>query len=342
MYELYNNREENGLKAIISIPVHEKPDVILDQIKNINHYFPEADIVLHVSAGYFEKYNLDPITGLQGVYLNPVHLVTGWSSIVFTHISNFAYIESLGNDYDYFILHSSNDMYVRSGVEKYIQMYDAGFNLHYLPQKYTYWWPCTLAWEDPGLEACKEKIGQTRIVATQVEGTFYRMDVLREVMSTIHKCMDEGTLTPDNGKYGTREEMFFSTLAECLIPRERIGRPFVFSEVHRFDRKLWHDFQWADRQYSGWGHYFVPKRIYNKMKSKYNDYRFKQEAYKTTPEIVDRIRQMDEKYVEENRFLDDGVSRFELYRDASSLFAVKRVKREYDDPLRKYIRELSE
>ena len=46
--------------------------------------------------------------------------------------------------------------------------------------------------------------------------------------------------------------------------------------------------------------------------------------------------------MEKNRFLDDGVSKFELYQDATSLFAVKRVKREFDDPLRKYIRELPE
>ncbi len=329
------------MKAIISIPVHEKPDVILDQVKNINHYFPEADIVLHVSAGYFEKYELGPITGLPGVYLNPEHMITGWGSIVLTHVSNFAYAETLGNDYDYFILHSSNDMYVRHGVGEYIQMFDAGFDLHYLPQRSTYWWPCARAWEDPGLEACKERIGQTRIVATQVEGSFYRMDIMRKIMNTIRECMEQGKVVPDNGRYGTREEMFFSTLGECLVPRERIGRPFVFSEVHRFDRELWRDFQRADDQYRKWGHYLLPARVYNKLKSIYNDYKFKQGAYQTTPEIVDKIKALDEEYVEKNRFLDDGVSKFELYRDAVSLFAVKRVTRDYNDPLRTYIRESS-
>ena len=330
------------MKAIISIPVHERPDVILDQIQNINHFFPEADIVLHVSSSYFEKYEITPITGLRGVYLNPVHMETGWGSIVLTHVSNFAYIEEIGNCYDYFILHSSNDMYVRHGVGEYIQKYDAGFNLHFLPQKYTYWWPCTCAWEDPGLEACKEKIGQTRIVATQVEGSFYRMDIMREIMNIIQECVDEGTVVPDKGKYGTREEMFFSTLAECLIPYDRIGRPFVFSEVHRFDRELWRNFQVADSQYRRWLHFLLPEHIYNKLKSIYNNYKFKQGKYETTPAIVDKIIQMDVDYVEKNRFLDDGVSKFELYRDAASLFAVKRVRREYDDPLRKYIRKLSE
>lgn len=333
---------ERQVKAIISIPVHERPDVILDQIANINRFFPEADIVLHVSAAYFEKYEIKPIMGQRGVFINPEHMKTGWGNIFLTHVSNFEYIESLGYDYDYFVFHSSNDMYVRSGAAQYIQKYDAGFNLHYLTQKYTYWWPCACAWEDPGLEACMEEIGQTRIVATQVEGSFYKMDIARTIMQTIRNCINSGKVCPDKGVYGTREEIFFSTLGECLIPRDRIGRPFVFSEVHRFDRELWKTFTKADLVYRKFLHYILPGKGYNKLKKIYNDFKFKCGKYKTTSEIVDRIRSQDTEYIEKNRFLCDGSSTFELYRNAASLFAVKRVERDFDDPLRKYIRNLPE
>lgn len=328
------------MKAIISIPVHERPEVILDQIKNINRFFPEADIVLHVSAGYFGTYSLDPLMGLPGVYINPEHLETGWGNIFLTHVSNFEYVETLEQNYDYFIFHSSNDLYVKKGVAPYIQQYDAGFNLHYLNQKYTYWWPCARAWEDPGLEACKEKLGQTRIVATQVEGSFYKIPILRTIMNTIRECINTGEVVADNGAYGTREEMFFSTLGECLVPRERIGRPFVFSEVHRFDRELWRTFTRTDTLYRSYLHWLLPARYYNKLKILYNDHKFRRGKYATTPEIVDKVRNRDVSYLEKNRYLNDGAVTFELYSGPESLFAVKRVKREYDNPLRVYIRNL--
>ena len=81
-------------------------------------------------------------------------------------------------------------------------------------------------------------------------------------------------------------------------------------------------------------------RVYNKLKKIYNDKKFKRGKYKTTPRIVDKVRNLDEAYIEKNRFLCDGAVTFELYRDPASLFAVKRVERKYDDPLRVYIRNL--
>lgn len=35
----------------ISIPVHEKPEVIVNQMQNFARYLPEANVVLHVSKG---------------------------------------------------------------------------------------------------------------------------------------------------------------------------------------------------------------------------------------------------------------------------------------------------
>lgn len=331
------------MKAIISMPVHERPDVVLDQIRNVNRFFPEADFILHINKAFFEKYDTSTLEGLPGVYLNPTHLKTEWGNLLPPHLVNIDYLEDTGIQYDYLVFHSSNDLYVRPGVAEYIQRYDAGFYLHFLPQKHTYWWPCEKIWEDSDLDVCMAYVGQTRHVVSQIEGSFYKREIVQQVMKSIHRAKDSGNFDMSSGGVSrAREEAFFPTLAECMIPHERIGKPFVFSEVHRFDRKLWQDFQRADSQYGRWGHYLLPGRVYNKLKACYNDYRFKQGAYMTTPEIVDRIRRLDEKYVEENRYLDDGVSKFELYQGAASLFAVKRVKREYDDPLRKYIRELPE
>ena len=133
------------MKSVISIPVHEKPDVIQNQIDNINRFFPEAIIVLHVSAAYYQNYDEKELPSGKKIYINPEHLVTSWGDIIKAHVSNYYCIESLGLNYDYFIMHSSNDMYVQEGVSDYIQKYEAGFNLRYIRQKNSYWWPSALA-----------------------------------------------------------------------------------------------------------------------------------------------------------------------------------------------------
>lgn len=327
------------MKALISIPVHEKPEVICDQIANINKYFPEAAIVLHISASYFEKWSLEELGKMEGVYMNPRHLTTSWGDIVLPHLCNFNYAEELGIAYDYFVMHSSNDMYVCKGVASYMEKYDAGFHFRYMRQKDTYWWPCAMAYEDPWIARVMAEAGQTKIVASQVEGSFYRRDIIQKVMGIIQKTIDLGADTSKKGHY-TREEFFFSTIAETLVPYERVGHPIVFSEVHRFDRELWNVFKTTDRLYGKYLHYFLPRKLYDRMKGKYNQYKFNKGAYKITPQIVDRIRQRDVAFIEKNRYLNDGAGTVELYGKADTLFAVKRVARELNDPLRKYIRQL--
>ena len=327
------------MRALISIPVHEKPDVIKNQIENIHYYFPEALIVLHVSASYFEKYSIEDIEGLDGVYLNPKHMVTNWGDIVLPHVSNYFYIESLKMDYDYFVMHSSNDMFVCKGVADYIQQYDAGFNIRYMRQKHTYWWPCAMAWEDPWIKSVMNACGQTKIVASQVEGSFYKKTVIDKVMNTIQKTIDNGDEELKRGHY-TREEFFFSTVAETLVSYDRVGYPYVFSEVHRFDRELWHTFMTMDRIYKKIGRFIITRHFYDRIKGKYNHIKFTKGKYKTSPTIVDRIVSRDERYVTSCRFLNDGAGTVALYGKADTLFAVKRVERDINNPLRQYISTL--
>ncbi|MBM3268774.1 MAG: hypothetical protein FJZ01_14125, partial [Candidatus Sericytochromatia bacterium] len=40
------------MRLAISIPVHEQPAVVLDQIANIRHFAPDALVVLHVSRNF--------------------------------------------------------------------------------------------------------------------------------------------------------------------------------------------------------------------------------------------------------------------------------------------------
>lgn len=327
------------MKTIISIPVHEKPEVIHDQINNINKYFPEAEVVLHVSKSYFEQWRIEEIEDIKGVYINPTHLETTWGDIVLPHVSNFEYIEKLGVDYDYFMMHSSNDMYVCYGVAEYIAKYEAGFNMRYMRKKNTYWWPCAMAWDDPWLNSLMGEVTQTKIVASQVEGSFYSRELICKIMNAIKNTIEKNV--EKKGVY-TREEFSFSTVAEKLVNHDHVGYPIVFSEVHRFDRELWRDFELYDRLYQNLLMFFMPRSFFDRLKGRHNRKKFEKRKFKTTPEIVDKIRKRNEEYISKNRYLNDGSGTCQLYGEADSLFAVKRVAREINDTLREYIRNVKD
>ena len=78
-------------KVLVSLAVHEKPDVIKDQIKNFKFFLKNVVFILHVSKSYFDKYNIEELKGIEDVYINPENLITKWGNIVSTHISNYNY-----------------------------------------------------------------------------------------------------------------------------------------------------------------------------------------------------------------------------------------------------------
>lgn len=322
------------VKLVISIPVHEKPDVIRNQIENFQKYIDDMCIVLHVSSGFFERYDIKPLENLEGVYINPSHLDTKWADIIHTHLSNFHFISDV-LDFDYFVLHASNDMYIRKGFTEYVQNYDAGFNIRKVIKKYSHWWPGDMALEDRQLRAMMEDCGQTMIIASQVESSFYKKEIMQKVAEIIEKNY---VLGAKEGVY-SREEIYFSTIASNLVSWDRIGFPTTFSEVHRFDRTLWRIREFTRAlYYRGHMNLFIPQRLYNALEEKYNLLLFRSKFYKTTPRIVDRLLMNDQKYIYANSFLNDGSGQFRLYGE--EIFSVKRVERDMEDSTRKYITKL--
>ena len=322
------------MKLVISIPVHERPDVIQNQILNFQKYIPNSIIVLHVSKGFFEKYSIDEIVRHKDVYINPIHLDTKWSNIVQTHISNYEFIRDQ-IDFDYFILHASNDMYIRSGFEQYIQKYVAGFNIRKVIKQNSHWWPGNAAFQDIQLKKMMQACGQTMIIASQVESSFYRKDVMEQIYHILKLFQNDSV----KELVYPREEIYFPTIASSVVSWDKIGNTTTFSEVHRFDRKLWkirnitRSIYWNLRLNN-----FFSERLYWKIEQVYNDWLFKTRFYKTTSHIIERILSDDKKYIERNSYLNDGSGQFRLYN--YEIFSVKRINRDISDPVRKYINKL--
>lgn len=326
------------MKALISIPVHEKPDVILDQIENIKRFFSEAQVILHISAGFYKEFTQEKLENISGVWINPTHIETAWGDIMMPHILNFEYAYQ-NIDFDYFVMHSSNDLYITQGAAKYMEKYDAGFNLRFVRQQYTRWWPTALMWTDPWLRDVMNRCGQTQIVASQVEGSFYKREIMGKVIGIIRNSITAGSNLNLKDRY-PREEVFFSTIAYMFVPYERIGRPYVFSEVHRFDRTLWKCLDIFDSFYKNGIKWIVPRRLYDQCMGKFNDILFRHGKYKTNAKVICKLLTNDAIYFDKNKYLNDGDGIFELYQGYNSIFAVKRINRVLEDPIRTYIRNL--
>ena len=51
-------------RILVSLAVHEKPDVIIDQIENFKYFLENVCFILHVSKSYFEKYEIEKLQNI--------------------------------------------------------------------------------------------------------------------------------------------------------------------------------------------------------------------------------------------------------------------------------------
>lgn len=319
------------MKILVSIPVHEKPEVINDLILNIRKYVKNSLIVLHISDSFYNKYNENDIIHDDDVLINPEHLITSWGNIYTTHISNFLYAKK-SVEFDYILLQASNDMFVRSGIEEYICKYDAGFNRRIIWQDGSFWWPAACAVQDIALKKIMNYCGVTRIVASQVEGSFYKKDVFEYIVNVLDHVITEDDILKFNF-YG-REEVYYSTIASKIVDYEKCGYPTTYSEVQRFDKWIFKIRTIIYKTNTLLLHYFISTKVLNKIVGYINNLLFKSRVYK--------IRKKDIKNILETGinfpvYLNDNPGYFRLY---DNVFSVKRISRIYDDEIREFIRNL--
>lgn len=323
------------MKIVVSIPVHEKKDVVIDQIENIKRYIYKPIIVLHISKEFYnnEGGNFQEIEELEDVYINSIHYSVGWGNIAHVHISNFNYISNI-TDFDYFLLHASNDMYIKPQIEDYIKQYDAGFCRRILRYEKTMWWPCQKAHEDLFLKEIMQDHGIDEIVATQVEGSFYKKKIFEKIINYI------GIEDISGDEIYTKEEIYFSTIAYALINKSKLGYPTTYSEVHQYDMGLWkiqrflYSF-WKFPVLKNFATENVKNKIYYKIVKRYEE----RKHYAINKHVIDRIVKGDKKYVLRHSKMNDYPGKFYLYD--GNIFSVKRVARDMDDEIRIYIRGMN-
>ncbi len=168
---------------LLSIAVHEKPEVVLDQLDNFRKFAPDAGIVIHMSGQMAEEFpeTADMLRAIEGVWVNTNSFYTGLGLLLKCHVSNFLYMEKTGIQFSHFCLHSSNDLFVKSGVEDYIRKHDYGFFQFNLFDHLNFCHWKTDFLKDRSYKKLMRCLNSSIThYVSQVEGTFYPRDAFRD------------------------------------------------------------------------------------------------------------------------------------------------------------------
>ncbi|TCQ10346.1 hypothetical protein C8J34_102756 [Rhizobium sp. PP-F2F-G36] len=121
-------------RILFSIPVHDRPDIVRDQIENINYFCPGSFICLHVAEGAAaSRDEFARACDFENVVLNPHSLgFTLSDGLMHTHVSNFLHMLDTGLPFDKVVLVSSDEMLVKDGLGDYVSRYPLGVHAEVL------------------------------------------------------------------------------------------------------------------------------------------------------------------------------------------------------------------
>ena len=312
----------------ISIPVHEKIEIIIDQSKNFYKFFPEAMIVLHLSKG--ATFSLDNLKSelskenVNNVLVNPKQVETSWGGILNAHLENIRYILTLDNA-EKVIFHSSNDMLVKKGVFDYVKNRKNIFNQRPISED-SFWWVGRRALKDLPMM----NFFDNHLLGSQIEGSMYEISLLEELV----KEVDENSNLLKRNRPYPKEEIIFSSFANKKNI-ENNGLPYIFSEVHRFDHTF---FKYINKYLALFDRngitYKALKYIINLLVLRFLKYQIN---IRDINAIVDSNAEYFKGYTE----LIDGKNIKWSVFDINNIFGVKRVSRDLQNTIRVSINNIN-
>lgn len=109
--------------TIICLTCHENKEVLIDTIKNFQHYMPNSLVLINNGIGadlsYLNNHNvyvLENSLSIQGMY----HMIP-------IHIRMADYIKSKNIESDYVLMLSSNQLFIKHNFYNFMKQYKAGY-----------------------------------------------------------------------------------------------------------------------------------------------------------------------------------------------------------------------
>ncbi len=292
-------------RIAFSIPVHEKIEVIKNQVQNFKHFNPGCIIVLHVSA--LMEMDADSIkkelSEYTYVHINPIRILSGYAdtSQLYMHYINLKYLLDNNIPFDYFCIHASNDMFIKKGLEEYITGFESFTNLQDCKRNRE-WYQGYMAWHDQYLAAIRKDLGIDKIYGSQTEGISFSYHLAGKIADVLNKHIGKFTYTSYTRHF---KKISVKLRYQAYLLRYVYGRVLYASEEIYFSTIL--------------------SKISGKNTSPYVYINWENNLDITVEDITNIV--------------NDKYDRLNVKGDIKALnfFAVKRIHRDINDPIRKYI-----
>ena len=165
---------------LFSIPVHEKQDIINNQIENILNYNPNSKIILHVNKS-FKSFN-NYLTNYNNVYISSIRLDYEYAKgLLLIHINNFLEAVKLNINFKYFIILSSNEMFIKYGLIQYIEKYKNGLQIVKFDKNIDWHNFHKNIEKDNNIINMLSELNLTTIFGGQTEGQFYEKYIFHKI-----------------------------------------------------------------------------------------------------------------------------------------------------------------
>lgn len=211
------------MRILFNIPVHENMDVVVNTVDNIRRYVEKPIIIFHVNP-IFTSFDHHRLRSDFPVYVNPHRFeFIKYQSIL--HILMANYYHSQHIDYDYHCFFYSNEMFIRSGIEQYVNGYQCVFENHFHPHSTARHEEMKAACSLPGF------FDNQPFINNHVEGTMYSRELIGKIFDFIKSNLMDLLMSTTS-----IEETVIPTLAYMFTSPQQRQAPYnLFQD---WDREL--------------------------------------------------------------------------------------------------------
>jgi hypothetical protein len=231
-------------------------------------------------------------------------------------VSNIEYALAQFTDIEAICFASSTDMFVKLGVENYIESHRIAYDSMGQVDSEHKDMIVAACFNDPSFLRMLEHLGIGSATYSQIEGSFYPASLAKEILQVIKQHFD---ISGCNANY-YREEFVIPTIAHALTPKgQKIAMPYTLRSMFAYN--------WA----RGFGQrhkaLILPSRILAKL------IKFRYSKFWKLPIIQKSIEYNFSNLLRYS--VVNGIKKF----DPSSIHAIKRVRPDMADPARCYLRD---
>jgi len=176
MYDLHNSN-----KLLFSIPVHEKQDIINNQLENIFNYNAGCKIILHINKNYTDFDTIESNYPNLFINTNRYKYVHG-KGLFWIHAQNFLNAIEQNIDFEYFCIISSNEMFIKNGLINHIEKYKNGLQIVSFDPRSSWHNFHKNIESDEIMNKMITDLGLESFCGGQTEGQFYEKHIFKKII----------------------------------------------------------------------------------------------------------------------------------------------------------------